>query len=782
MITPSLEAALNQAFDEANRRRHEYVTLEHLLYTLLSDADAVLSLKACRVDLHDLKDELEAFFDKELGKKSTDGKAEPTVGLNRTIQRAVIHAQGSSRQEVTGADILVHIFAEKDSYALFLLESQNVTKLDLLNYISHGITKEDDAMNEAMPIDDNSEMQGDPSMGGGAPGKSFLEQFTSHLNERAREGKIDPLIGRASELDRLMQVLCRRKKNNPVIVGEAGVGKTAIVEGLAARIEKGEVPDLLRDSQVFSLDLGALLAGTKFRGDFEARLKGVLSELKKIPNSILFIDEIHTIIGAGATEGAMDASNMLKPMLSSGEIRCIGSTTYQEYRQIFSKNSALQRRFQKIDIVEPTVADTIKIITGLKDHFETHHLVKYSSGAIQAAVELSQKYIHDRFLPDKAIDIIDEAGAANRLLPKSKQKQIITEKDIENIISRQTQIPAKTVTLDSRERLRNLERDLKILIFGQDEAIGRVGSAIKLAKSGLTKGEKPIGAFLFAGPTGVGKTELTKQLASALGIHFLRYDMSEYMEKHSVSRLIGAPPGYVGFDQGGLLTEAVGKHPHSVILLDEIEKAHPDLSNILLQVFDYGFLTDNNGKKADFRNTIIIMTTNAGAFEQSQNALGFMPGMRKGAAMEAIRRLFTPEFLNRLDAIVQFRDLDRANIGQVVDKFLIELEQLLSEKNVTISVSADVRAWIAEKGYDPKYGARPISRLIQDKVKQPLVEELLFGKLEKGGHVNLKMQGQELNFEYSSEPQRRQKPEGQEKSEKAKENKTPKATSKKRSQ
>jgi ATP-dependent Clp protease ATP-binding subunit ClpA len=747
MITPSLEAALNQAFDEANKRHHEYVTLEHLLYTLLSDPDAVLALKACRVDLHDLKESLESFFDKDLSTKIGDGKAEPTVGLNRTIQRAVIHAQGSSRQEVTGADILAHIFAEKDSYALFLLESQDATKLDLLNYISHGITKdgEDEIL---IPLEDDGQMGGDANSP--APQKSNLDQFTIHLNERARKGKIDPLIGRASELERLMQVLCRRKKNNPVIVGEAGVGKTAIVEGLAEMIENGDVPELLEKSQIYSLDLGALLAGTKFRGDFEARLKGVLSELQKIPKSILFIDEIHTIIGAGATEGAMDASNMLKPLLSSGDLRCIGSTTYQEYRQIFSKNAALQRRFQKIDVVEPSVADAIKILTGLKEHFEKHHGVKYSASAIQAAVELSQKYLHDRFLPDKAIDVIDEAGSANRLLPKSKQKQLLNDKDIENIIAKQTQIPVKTVTLDSREKLKNLERDLKILIFGQDEAISRVCCAIKLAKSGLTKGEKPIGAFLFAGPTGVGKTELTKQLAKSLGINFQRYDMSEYMEKHSVSRLIGAPPGYVGFDQGGLLTEAVGKHPHSVILMDEIEKAHPDLMNILLQVFDYGFLTDNNGKKADFRNAIVIMTTNAGAFEQSQNAIGFTPGFRKGAAMEAIRRMFAPEFINRLDAVVQFRDLDRPEIGQVVDKFLIELEQLLGEKSVTIAVSPEARVWIAENGYDPKYGARPIARLIQDKVKQPLVEELLFGKLVKGGHVKLTAIDGALSFDIKS--------------------------------
>lgn len=745
MITPSLESALNQAFDEANRRQHEFVTLEHLLFTLLADPDALNALKACGVDVPDLKEELEAVFDKEIPRRLKEGKAEPTIGLNRTIQRAVIHAQGSSRQEVTGADILVHIFSEKDSYALFLLESQGVTKLDLLNYISHGITRD-----EPLAADDGESSDNAGSLSESSSSKSALELYTIDLAERARAGKIDPIIGRDRELERMMQVLCRRKKNNPIIVGEAGVGKTAIVEGLALRIVEGEVPELLATSRIFSLDLGALLAGTKFRGDFEGRLKAVLAELQKVPDSILFIDEIHTIIGAGATEGALDASNMLKPLLASGEIRCIGSTTYQEYRQIFAKNSALQRRFQKVDVVEPSVADAIKILGGLKEYFEKHHGVKYSQGAIQAAVELSAKYLHERFLPDKAIDVIDEAGAANRLVPKSKRKAMITERDIEAIISKQTQIPAKTVTIDARERMKNLERDLKILIFGQDHAIKLVASAIKLVKSGLTKGERPIGAFLFAGPTGVGKTELAKQVAKTLGIHFQRFDMSEYMEKHSVSRLIGAPPGYVGFDQGGLLTDAVSKHPHSVILLDEIEKAHPDLANILLQVFDYGFLTDNNGKKADFRNAIIIMTTNAGAFEQAQNAIGLGSSVRQGAALEAIKRQFSPEFLNRLDAVVSFKDLSRDDISRVVDKFLIELEGLLADRGVSIQLDAEIRQWIAEKGYDPKYGARPIGRLIQDRIKQPLVEELLYGKIEKGGHVRVTLVNGEPSFHFEA--------------------------------
>lgn len=747
MITPSLEAALNSAFDEANKRKHEYVTLEHLLFALFKDPDAVLALKACAIELEILEEELERFFNEQLPKRKTDSPAEPTLGLNRTVQRAVIHAQGSSRQEVTGADILIHLFAEKESYALYLLESQGATRLDFLNYVSHGITKDGDDFTDGDIDDDFDDDINDSSESSDATNDP-LDQFTIHLNQRAKEKRIDPLIGREREVDRVMQVLCRRKKNNPVIVGEAGVGKTAIVEGLASRIESGDVPDLLLNTQIFSLDLGALLAGTKFRGDFEARLKGVLKSLQKIEKSVLFIDEIHTIIGAGATEGAMDASNMLKPLLSSGDVRCIGSTTYQEYRNVFSKNAALSRRFQKIDVVEPSTEDTVKILLGLKDVFERHHSVKYATSAIRAAVELSKKYIHDRFLPDKAIDVVDEAGAANRLLTKSKQKSVITEKDIESLIAKQALVPTKRVTVNIKERLRNMERDLKMLIFGQDQAIEKVCAAIKLAKSGLTEGEKPIGSFLFAGPTGVGKTELAKQLASTLGIQFLRYDMSEYMEKHSVSRLIGAPPGYVGFDQGGLLTDAVNKQPHSIILLDEIEKAHPDIYNILLQVFDYGFLTDNNGRKSDFRNAIIILTTNAGAFEQSQNAIGFGNTVKEGAALEAIRRTFSPEFINRLDALIQFRGLDSNHILRVVDKFLIELERLLGAKNVSMTVTDEVKEWIAKRGYDHKYGARPIHRLIQEEVKKPLVEELLFGKLEKGGQVRIELQGEKLNFSF----------------------------------
>ncbi len=747
MITPSLEAALNSAFDEANKRKHEYVTLEHLLYALFKDPDALLAMRASGIELELLEEELERFFDEQLPKRKTETPAEPTLGLNRTVQRAVIHAQGSSRQEVTGADILIHLFAEKESYALYLLESQGATRLDFLNYVSHGITKEGDGYldgefdeefeEEANEISQPSDQPNDP-----------LEQFTMHLNQRAQENKIDPLVGRENEVERVMQVLCRRKKNNPVIVGEAGVGKTAIVEGLASRIESSDIPELLQNTQIYALDLGALLAGTKFRGDFEARLKDVLKSLQKIENSILFIDEIHTIIGAGATEGAMDASNMLKPLLSSGEIRCIGSTTYQEFRNVFSKNAALSRRFQKVDIVEPSPKDTIKILLGLKDVFEAHHSVKYATPAIKAAVELSKKYIHDRFLPDKAIDVIDEAGAANRLLPKNRQKSVITEKDIEYLISKQAQIPSKHVTVNIKERLRNMERDLKLLIFGQDGAIEKVCAAIKLAKSGLTEGEKPIGSFLFAGPTGVGKTELAKQLASTLGINFLRFDMSEYMEKHSISRLIGAPPGYLGFDQGGLLTDAINKQPHSVVLLDEIEKAHPDIYNILLQVFDYGFLTDNNGRKSDFRNCVIILTTNAGAFEQSQNAIGFGKMIKEGVAMEAIKRTFSPEFLNRLDSLVHFRGLDCNHILRVVDKFLIELERLLIAKAVSLSVENDVKDWIALKGYDSKYGARPIHRLIQEEIKKPLVEELLFGRLERGGSVQISFKDKKLSFSF----------------------------------
>lgn len=748
MITPSLEASLNQAFQLAQKNRHEFVTLEHLLFSLLSDPDALNSLKACGADAKELQNELEELFN-TLPKMADSARPEPTLAFNRTLQRSILHAQGSSRSQVNGCDILIHMFSEPDSHAIYLMEKQGVEKLDLLNYVSHGIEKEPEQVAEEE--ESSGEEEGKVQKRKGA-----LDAFCIDLVAKARSGKIDPLIGRDNELERTMQVLCRRKKNNPLYVGEAGVGKTAIAEGLALRIANGEVPEPLRKSSVFSLDLTALLAGTKYRGDFEQRMKSVLKEIKSIPHSILFIDEIHTIIGAGATEGAMDASNMLKPMLASGELRCIGATTYQEYRQVFEKNRALSRRFQRIDVPEPSVKDTIKILQGLKEKLEEHHEVKYTQGAITASAELSKKYLHERFLPDKAIDLLDESGAANRLLPKSKQKASITERDIENLIAKQMQIPTKNVGLQDKVRLKNLGRDLKMLIYGQDDAIEQVSSAIKLNHSGLTLGEKPIGSFLFAGPTGVGKTELARQLAHALGVKLLRYDMSEYMEKHAVARLIGAPPGYVGFDQGGQLTEDVNKHPYSVIIFDEIEKAHPDLMNILLQVLDYGFLTDNNGRRSDFRNTIIILTTNAGAHEgMIGSPLGLGKGdLSSGPNTKAIQRTFAPEFLNRLDGTIHFKGLDRTVILSVVDKFLFELEKLLSEKEISISFAEEVRNYVATKGYDQKYGARPIQRFIQEKIKRPLVDEVLFGKLEKGGHVNVTMDSEgKVSFAFEAKKQ-----------------------------
>jgi ATP-dependent Clp protease ATP-binding subunit ClpA len=752
MITPSLEASLNQAFQLAQKQKHEFVTLEHLLFALLSDPDALNAIKACNGDVKELQTELEAIFE-TLPQMKEAGRPEPTLAFNRTLQRSILHAQGSSRSQVNGCDILIHMFSEPDSQAVYLMEKQGIEKLDLLNYISHGIEKEE----EPLVNEDDEEI----SEEGGASQKrkGALDAFAVNLVDRALSGKIDPLIGRDNELERTMQVLCRRKKNNPIYVGEAGVGKTAIAEGLALRIAHGEVPEPLKKSVVFSLDLTALLAGTKYRGDFEQRMKAVLKEIKAIPHAILFIDEIHTIIGAGATEGAMDASNMLKPMLSTGELRCIGATTYQEYRQVFEKNRALSRRFQRIDVPEPSVKDTIKILQGLKEKLEEHHGVKYTQGAITAAAELSKKYLHERFLPDKAIDLLDEAGAANRLLVKSKQRASITDRDIEALISKQMQIPSKTVSMNDKSRLKNLSRDLKMLIYGQDEAIEQVSSAIKMNQSGLTTGEKPIGSFLFAGPTGVGKTELAKQLAHAMGVKFLRYDMSEYMEKHAVSRLIGAPPGYVGFDQGGLLTEEINKHPYSVILFDEIEKAHPDLMNVLLQVLDYGFLTDNNGRKSDFRNTVIILTTNAGAHDSMLSApLGFdKEKAMLGPNMKAIQKTFAPEFLNRLDAVVHFRGLDRPIILSVVDKFLFEMEKVLGEKGISVAFSEEVRAWVAKHGYDAKYGARPIQRLIQDKIKRQLVDEVLFGRLEKGGHVDVTL-SKEGKIEFRFEEKRHEKP------------------------
>jgi ATP-dependent Clp protease ATP-binding subunit ClpA len=762
MITPSLEASLNQAFQLAQKHKHEFVTLEHLLFALLSDPDALNALKACSGDTKELQSELELIFG-QLPKLKENGRPEPTLAFNRTLQRSILHAQGSSRSQVNGCDILIHMYSEPDSQAVYLLEKQGIEKLDLLNYISHGIEKEEEA-----PGADDDEGGEEGEATPVSKRKAALDAFCVNLNDRAKLGKIDPLIGREHELERTMQVLVRRKKNNPIYVGEAGVGKTAIAEGLALRIFNGDVPEPLKLSVVYSLDLTSLLAGTKYRGDFEQRMKSVLKELKSVPHAILFIDEIHTVIGAGATEGAMDASNMLKPMLSTGELRCIGATTYQEYRQVFEKNKALARRFQKIDVPEPSVKDTIKILQGLKEKFEEHHGVKYTASAITTAAELAKKYIHERFLPDKAIDLLDEAGAANRLLPKSKQRASITDRDIENLIAKQIQIPSKNVSLNDKTKLKNLNRDLKMLIYGQDEAVDQVSTAIKLNQSGLTTGEKPIGSFLFAGPTGVGKTELAKQLAHAMAIKFLRFDMSEYMEKHSVSRLIGAPPGYVGFDQGGLLTEEVNKHPYAVILFDEIEKAHPDLMNILLQVLDYGFLTDNNGRRSDFRNTVIIMTTNAGAHDglvTSRVGFGAADAVA-GPNHKAIQRYFSPEFLNRMDGVVHFKGLDRSIVLNVVDKFLIELENLLTEKGISITVTDPVRQWIAKNGYDTRYGARPINRVIQEKIKRPLVDEVLFGKLEKGGHVDVTID-EAGNIAFAFEEKKHEKPAGKDSKETA---------------
>ena len=750
MLSSSLEIVLKNAFETAVSYSHEYVTLEHLLYVLPNDPEANLVLKGCSVDIEDLKKNLEKFFKEKLSfRKPKDNKdtMEATTAFNRCIQRAVIHVQNSSRQEVTGSDILVYLFYEKESYAYLLLKNQNVTKLDVLQYISHGITslrkmQEEEEEESALELDTDIQHTSTKT-------KNALTEHCVHMNALAREEKLDPLIGREKELERMMQILCRRKKNNPIIVGEAGVGKTALVEGLAQRVEENKVPELLRETNIYSLNVGSLVAGTRFRGDFEARLKELIENLNEVPNAILFIDEIHTIVGAGANEGSADTSNLLKPFLVSNDLQCIGSTTYDEYRTVFMKNSALQRRFQKIDLEEPSKEDTIKILNGLKKKLEKHHGVKYSSEAIVAAVELSQKHIHDRFLPDKALDVLDESGSANRLLQKKQQKATITKKEIEKLVAHQVRIPIKSITANQKEALRSLEKDLKILIFGQNEAISKVSNAIKLAKSGLGDSEKPIGTFLFMGPTGVGKTELARQLAKVLGIRLLRYDMSEYMEKHSISRLIGAPPGYVGFDQAGLLTEAVRKNPHAVVLLDEIEKAHGDIHNILLQVFDYGFLTDNNGRRADFCNTIFIMTSNAGAYEQSQYGIGFdKKSNQEGKALKEVKRIFSPEFINRLSAIVTFNGLNIEHISRVVDKFLIELEQNLEKKGVEFSATQELRAWLAQKGYDHKYGARPIQRLIEEKIKSPLVEEILFGELHKGGIVKAKIsKKEEISFD-----------------------------------
>jgi ATP-dependent Clp protease ATP-binding subunit ClpA len=735
VLSSELEICLNQAFQGAREARHEFMTVEHLLLAIIDTPKVREILRACGADVARLRKELREFVDQTTPRLKQDDEREvqPTLGFQRVLQRAVFHVQSSGRKEVSVANVLVAIFSEKHSHAAYLLGLQEVSRLDVVNYISHGLAKnsEEREQREEPP---QVEAERDPE------GNSALEKYTTNLNKLAIEGRIDPLIGRQQEVERTIEILCRRRKNNPLYVGEAGVGKTALVEGLARLIVEEKVPDVLADCTVYSLDMGSLIAGTKYRGDFEKRLKGVLAELRRQPGAILFIDEIHTVIGAGAASGGvMDASNLIKPALANGELRCIGSTTYQEYRGIFEKDHALTRRFQKIDVVEPTVAETIEILRGLRTRFEEHHGVAYADESLQAAAELSARHINDRHLPDKAIDVIDEAGARLRLRPEAQRESTVTVAQIEDVVARIARIPPKTVSSSDRDVLRNLERNLRLVIYGQDKAIGTLAAAIKMSRSGLGDQQKPVGSFLFAGPTGVGKTEVTRQLASALGVELIRFDMSEYMERHTVSRLIGAPPGYVGFDQGGLLTEQITKHPHCVLLLDEIEKAHPDVFNLLLQVMDHGTLTDNNGRKADFRHVIIVMTTNAGAAEMARATIGFVGQDNATDGMEAIRRLFSPEFRNRLDAIVQFEGLDAETIQRVVEKLLLEVEAQLEQKGVALHVDEAAREWIAKRGYDPKMGARPMARVIQEHVKRPLAEELLFGRLEKGGqaHVSL---------------------------------------------
>ncbi len=743
MLSKELELSLNQAFRSAYEKRHEFISVEHLLLAMLDNPAAIEVLDACGANTGWLRHEVTAFIDETtpLIAPGLKRETQPTLGFQRVLQRAAFHVQSSGKQEVTGANVLVAIFSEQDSHAVYLLNQQDVTRLDVVNFISHGISKlHDDAGTQPRP--GSAEIEE-----GEQAGANPLEKFAENLNELARIGKIDPLIGRRSEVERTIQVLCRRRKNNPLLVGEAGVGKTAIAEGLAKKIVEGDVPEVLANSTIYSLDLGALVAGTKYRGDFEKRLKSLLAQLKKEPHAILFIDEIHTIIGAGsASGGVMDASNLIKPVLASGELRCIGSTTYQEYRGIFEKDRALARRFQKIDVLEPSVDETFQILKGLKSRFEEHHEVKYSLAALRTAAELSNRYITDRHLPDKAIDVIDEAGACQRLLPTSKRKKLISVLEIEDIVAKIARIPPKTVSTNDKDKLRDLEKNLKMLVFGQDEAISTLAAAIKLARAGLREAEKPIGSFLFAGPTGVGKTEVTRQLAKVLGVELIRFDMSEYMERHTVSRLIGAPPGYVGFDQGGLLTEEVNKHPHAVVLLDEIEKAHPDVFNLLLQVMDHGTLTDNNGRKSDFRNIILIMTTNAGASEGGRASIGFTRQDHSTDSLQVIERAFSPEFRNRLDAVIQFRPLNIEIIAQVADKFMFELEAQLAEKHVSIVLEPDARQWLAEHGFDPQMGARPMGRVIQEKIKKPLAEEILFGKLASGGVARISVEGGELSF------------------------------------
>ncbi|SCW96251.1 ATP-dependent Clp protease ATP-binding subunit ClpA [Ancylobacter rudongensis] len=755
----SLEQSLHRALALANERHHEYATLEHLLLSLVDDQDSAAVMRACNVDIDKLRRNLVEYIDTELDNLVQDAgeDSKPTAGFQRVIQRAVIHVQSSGREEVTGANVLVAIFAERESHAAYFLQEQDMTRYDAVNYISHGIAKRA-GMSESRPVR-GAEEETETKTGEDTKKKAdALEAYCVNLNKKAREGKIDPLIGRDSEIQRTIQVLCRRSKNNPLFVGDPGVGKTAIAEGLARRIVAGEVPDVLAKATVFSLDMGALLAGTRYRGDFEERLKQVVKEIEAYPDAIMFIDEIHTVIGAGATSGgAMDASNLLKPALAAGTLRCIGSTTYKEYRQYFEKDRALVRRFQKIDVPEPTVPDAIEILKGLKPYFEDYHRLRYTNDAIKAAVELSARYIHDRKLPDKAIDIIDESGAAQMLLPEGRRKKIIGVKEIEATVATIARIPPKSVSKSDTEILSALETTLKRVVYGQDKAIEALSSAIKLARAGLREPEKPIGSYLFSGPTGVGKTEVAKQLASSLGVELLRFDMSEYMERHTISRLIGAPPGYVGFDQGGLLTDGIDQHPHCVLLLDEIEKAHPDLFNILLQVMDHGKLTDHNGKQVDFRNVILIMTTNAGAADLSKSAFGFTRTKREGDDVEAINRLFAPEFRNRLDAIIPFAHLTNEVISLVVEKFVLQLEAQLADRNVTIELSDEATAWLVERGYDQQMGARPMGRVIQEHIKKALADEVLFGKLRAGGHVRVVLKTDEdgetsLGFEFPEGP------------------------------
>ena len=745
MLSKELEFTLNRAFKEAREKHHEYMTVEHMLLSLLDNPAAVKVLRACGADPERLRREITAFIDETtpLIPVHEERDTQPTLGFQRVLQRAVFHVQSAGKKEVTGANVLVALFSEQDSQAVYLLNQQDISRLDVVNYISHGISKV-----PGETAEDESQGEVEEARGEEREGASPLESFATNLNEMARQGRIDPLIGRAAEVERTIQILCRRRKNNPLFVGEAGVGKTAIAEGLAKKIVDREVPEVLNDAVIYALDLGGLVAGTKYRGDFEKRLKAVLAQLKRQPRAILFIDEIHTIIGAGsASGGVMDASNLIKPVLASGDLRCIGSTTYQEYRGIFEKDRALARRFQKIDIDAPSVEETIEILKGLKSRFEAHHQVTYTNPALRAAAELSNRYINDRHLPDKAIDVIDEAGANVQLMSPSKRKKRIDVADVESIVAKMARIPPKKVSVSDTESLRNLDRDLKMVVFGQDASIDALTAAIRMNRSGLGHEEKPIGSFLFTGPTGVGKTEVTRQLARVLGMELIRFDMSEYMERHTVSRLIGAPPGYVGFDQGGLLTEEINKHPHAVLLLDEVEKAHPDVFNLLLQVMDHGTLTDNNGRKADFRSVVLVMTTNAGAAETARRSMGFSEQDHATDGLEALKRYFTPEFRNRLDAVVQFSPLGSETIKSVVDKFIFELEQQLLDKKVSLSVDAAARGWIAEKGYDPKMGARPMARVIQDHIKKPLANELLFGSLAGGGAVRVYVEADALAFE-----------------------------------